>query len=332
MSINRIREYGGYLPFEYYISRKKENYFDSKNQKISKLNCGRSCFYVAARSTKIKKVYIPYFTCIETAQPFEDLGIPITYYSLDPNFFPKNVELLKDEYLLWTNYYGNASKKMISLVQDKYRGQLIIDNCHAFFCPPIKEAFNCYSARKFIGVADGAYLVTDLSQNHNIEGLERDTTFAYMSHLFQQNEKGTNDGYVSSLQNEKRLEKNYALMSITTEKILNMVDFEKIKKIRKNNFLLLHAYLEKLNDFPVNPEVMTQMYYPFKCKDRTLRENLIKEKIYSPTWWRHVVDLLGEDSFEAELALDTVLLPIDQRYSPKDMKLISQFIHKLINI
>ena len=153
-----------------------------------------------------------------------------------------------------------------------------------------------------------------------------------MQHLFQQNEIGTNDGYISSLQNEKRLEKNYGLMSKTTEKILDMVDFETILEIRKKNFLTLHSCLENLNEFPVNSEVMTQMYYPFKCKDRMLREKLIKEKIYSPTWWRHVIDILGEDSFEASLALETVLLPIDQRYTPNDMKLLSNFINKLVKL
>ena len=143
---------------------------------------------------------------------------------------------------------------------------------------------------------------------------------------------GINEGYELSLINEKRLEKNYGLMSITTEKILKQVDYKKILKKRKENFLIIHSYLGGLNDFPVNPSLGTQMYYPFKCKDLFLREKLIKEKVYSPTWWRHVVNEVGEGSIEAEFALETVLLPIDQRYSIKDMRVLSDLLIKNLQV
>ena len=57
-----------------------------------------------------------------------------------------------------------------------------------------------------------------------------------MEYLFKQNEEGTNEGYALSLINEKRLENNYGLMSITTEKILKLVDYNKIKKLEKKIF------------------------------------------------------------------------------------------------
>lgn len=47
---------------------------------------------------------------------------------------------------------------------------------------------------------------------------------------------GINEGYELSLINEKRLEKNYGLMSITTEKILKRVDFNKNIKKKKIKF------------------------------------------------------------------------------------------------
>ena len=63
-----------------------------------------------------------------------------------------------DEFILWTNYYGNARDNEIKNVSEKYPN-LIIDNCHAFFSKPIEGKFNCYSTRKFFGVSDGGYLV-----------------------------------------------------------------------------------------------------------------------------------------------------------------------------
>ena len=136
---NRLKEYGGYLPFETHLTNKNNLFFQSKVNKVAKLNCGRSSFYLAARSLKIKKIYIPYFTCIDTSQPFEDLGVPISFYRLDANLMPLDVDLKEDEYILWTNYYGNATEEMISFIENKYSGQIIADNCHAFFSPPLKN-------------------------------------------------------------------------------------------------------------------------------------------------------------------------------------------------
>ena len=332
MQNNRLKEYGGYLPFEKFITNNNQNFFGYENKNITKLNCGRTCFYVVAKSIKIEKIYIPYFTCLETPQPFKDLGITVSFYYLDSDLMPANVQLGKNEYLLWTNYYGNASAEMISFIEKKFRGRLIVDNCHAFYCLPLTEAFNCYSARKFIGVADGAYLVSNNDIDINIEGLKEDQSKPFMEHLYKQIKEGTNEGYPLNLANEKRLEKNYGLMSETSEEILKKVDYQKIKNIRIKNFSKIHSYLNDLNDFPINNKIGTQMYYPFKCKDRLLRKKLLKEKIYSPTWWRHVLNILDEKSIESEYAMETVLLPIDQRYSESDMKVLSDLILKLIEI
>jgi hypothetical protein len=328
----KINEYGGYLPFETQLTNFNNDFFESESGTIIKLNCGRTCFYVAARSLKIKKLYLPYFTCIDTSQPFKDLGISISYYKLDSKLMPLNINLQKDEYILWTNYYGNATDEIILLIEKKYAGNLIADNCHAFFNPPLKNAVNCYSARKFIGVADGAYIITDLDIDFKINDLVHDKTSPYMEHLFKQGEDGINEGYQLSLLNEKRLEKNYSLMSITTERILRSIDYKKIKKIRAKNFSILHSLLKSLNNFPINSGAVNQMYYPFKCKDLHLREKLIQKKVYNPTWWRHVIDEVGPESIESELTLETVLLPIDQRYNATDMKKLSSIVKELIHL
>jgi len=331
VQIYNNKEYGGYLPIENFITNKNNHYFEYKDKTSIFLNCGRACFYVAAKSAEIKKIYIPFFNCEETSQPFKDLNIPIAYYRLDKDLLPDDVSLKKNEFILWTNYYGNAAEDTISLISDKYSGQLIIDNCHAFFSPPLNNAFNCYSARKFIGVSDGAYLVTDLKRNLDLEGLEKDNSSPYMEHLFKQLEQGTNNAYQLSLKNEKRLEKNYKLMSLTSEKILSQVDYEKIRKIRNQNFNTIHFLLSKFNHFPINENSKTHMYYPFKYKDLDLRQKLLNNKVYNPIWWRHVIDKCGKNSIESEYSLETILLPIDQRYSEKDIEALSDLILRLIS-
>ena len=104
------KEFGGYLPLELAIS-KQDYYSDNNEFNVIRLNNGRATFYFAAKENKIKKIFLPYFTCDETKDPFEQLKVEIEYYFLDDELLPKNIEQGSQDYLFWTNYYGNASEK-----------------------------------------------------------------------------------------------------------------------------------------------------------------------------------------------------------------------------
>ena len=108
------KEYGGYLPLEIPFNR-SPYYSCNNNFSVLPLNSGRSAFYYAALSAQIRKIYLPLFNCINTASPFEKLGIEIKYYKLDNDLLPKDIDLKNNEFLLWTNYYGNASSNDIPL-------------------------------------------------------------------------------------------------------------------------------------------------------------------------------------------------------------------------
>ena len=57
----------------------------------------------------MRKIYLPIFNCAETKSHFKKLNIEIEYYKLDEKLLPKNIYPQKNEFVLWTNYYGNAS-------------------------------------------------------------------------------------------------------------------------------------------------------------------------------------------------------------------------------
>ena len=318
------KEYGGYLPLEFPFY--KGGYYKEKNKfNILKLNCGRATFYYAAKISNLSKIYLPYFTCDETKVPFQELGIEIGYYLLDDYLLPKDIDLKDDEYMFWTNYYGNASTKEIKFITKKYKN-LIIDNCHAFFSKPIKGAYNCYSTRKFFGVPDGAYLIKDRLKIN--EKIIKDTSYENCLHLIKQIDQGINFGYKDSLKNEERLCGGFKAMSNFSEVVLNSLNYEKILKLRRRNFLLMHKLLKKINNFPINLKSLTHMYYPLLVMDENLRYRLISEKIYNPYWWEHVLKLVPENSIEYKLSKYTIMLPIDQRYNQKDIYKISEIVLK----
>ena len=68
------------------------------------------------------------------------------------------------------------------------------------------------------------------------------------------------------------------------------------------------------------------MVYPYWSDDRTLRDRLIKNKIYVSTYWPNVMQWCTEDQLEYYLAKDIIPLPIDQRYNNKDLENIISII------
>tara|TARA_B100000886_G_C20370934_1_gene469518 strand:+ start:54 stop:1025 length:972 start_codon:yes stop_codon:yes gene_type:complete len=316
------KEFGGYLPLE--ISEyRKEYYYTNKNFKVLSLNSARAGFYFAAKNSNIKRIFLPILTCPQTEGPFKKLGLEVLHYKLDQNLLPKNLETDSNDCLLWTNYYGNASEKDKLAMLEKFPN-LIIDNCHAFFSKPLKNAFNCYSTRKFFGVSDGGYLIKeDLNLNQEIN---EDISYKNITHLIQQIETGINSGYKKNLINEDRLNNKYLRMSRFTKKVLKSINYEKVMKIRKENLLSIHSQLDSINEFEVNLNSETHIYYPFLRKDKDLRYRLIEKKLYNPNLWGHVINSTNELDIENYLSKFMILLPIDQRYTKDDMDEICKIV------
>ncbi|MCI9560847.1 hypothetical protein D3Z55_22495 [Clostridiaceae bacterium] len=308
-----MKEYGGFIQLE--LPKQKE-YFDTVEEKdILRLNCGRSTFYCAAKDAKIKKIYMPYLNCLDSPTPFLDLGIQVEYYYLEEDLTPKDVFLKENEAILWVNYYGNASENIKQKVLNQYK-TLIIDNCHAFFSPPIKNVYNCYSTRKFFGVADGAYLIKD-----NLEKIELSESNSADATLFllKTIELGTNAVYQENLKNEVRVAKTVSKMSPLTRRILSSINYETVREIRYRNLLMLHKNLNDINEFKVNLESKTHMYYPLLVSQESLRSRLVANKIYTPTWWKHVPEQCHYRKLETKLSNYMLMIPIDQRYDENDM-------------
>lgn len=316
------KEYGGYLPLEL-NSIGSEHYGVTTMFNVDKLNSGRATFYFAAKQAKIRRIYLPFFTCEQTEMPFRRLGVEIKKYFLTDKLLPKNVTLQPDEFILWTNYYGNASEADIDFILNEYKN-VIIDNSHAFFAVPRAGVFNCYSTRKFFGVCDGAYLVKDT--NYLPLDLASDSSFAYASHLIKQIDIGVHSGYSENLTNESRLEKEFLGMSKFTQAVLKTINYSSIQTLRYNNLLKLHVLLEKYNEFPVNMNSKTHMYYPFKIAQENLRYKILEQKIFNPQWWKFIMDILDDTTVEYDLSKYTVMLPIDQRYNEKDMSKMASIV------
>ena len=70
------------------------------------------------------------------------------------------------------------------------------------------------------------------------------------------------------------------------------------------------------------------MVYPYYSENNTIRQKLIKEKIYTPKYWNNVLDRVSKDSIEYNFTENVIYLPIDQRYNEDDMLRIFKAIKK----
>lgn len=284
------------------------------------LNTARNCFEYILRANHYTKVYIPYYTCEVLLEPLRKCHVAYEFYRINEFLEPVvDITLSAGEALLYTNYFG-LKQSAVERLAAKYGLNLIVDNAQAFFAPPINGIDTFYSARKFFGVPDGAYLYTNTVLN---EEIECDFSYARMSHLLKRLDCSAECGYVDFQRNDASLcDSDMKRMSALTESLLCSIDYEVAKKKRIENYEYLHAQLTSRNLlFLARGRDDIPMVYPYLL-DYEIKQQLIDHKIFVATYWNNVFDWCTPNQWEYQLATNMVSLPLDQRYGEKEMKLI----------
>lgn len=317
-----MRPIGGYFEFEF---RSGEHY----HRDAIMLSTARQCLEYILRSRKYKKIHIPYYTCDVLLESIKKLGIEYDFYHINEALEPIFNKVLEDEEaLLYTNYFGLKQNIAISLSK-RYKN-LIIDNAQAFFAQPIEHVDTFYSARKFFGVPDGAYLYT----NHQL-----DTTFpiyapnSNINHLLG---RLTSDAelYYKDFQENEQTFSNIDIhrMSILSDRILRSLDYKQIIQTRRNNYILLFYQLNGMNKIKTDISSTNDvpMAYPFWNAKTNFRQILISHKIFIPQYWKCVLEWTKDQKgIETKLVNELCPIPIDQRYGEQEMNYIIDHILKL---
>lgn len=293
-----------------------------------KLNTARNCFEYILRAKQYKKVYLPFFTCDVMLEPLRKLDIDYEFYSIDEHLDPIFISKIQNnEAFLYTNYFG-LKQKTVKFLSKKIGNNLIIDNAQAFFSKPIAGIDTFYSARKFLGVTDGAYLYTDTFLSDNFE---QDLSFNRMSHLLKRIDIGAEFGYNDFKKNEFELiNQPIKRMSNLTNKVLSNIDYKYIMHKRLNNFMHLHSLLKEYNLMDIDI-ILNEipMIYPLYTENKNLRQMLIKNKVYIASYWPNIFEWCDESQIEYKMAEHILPLPIDQRLDTQNMKLIFSLIKQI---
>ena len=289
------------------------------------LNTARNALEYLLRVRTFKQIYIPYFTCEVLLEPMAKLIIPVRLYAIDEQLEPlfDFTSLNDDDAFLYTNYFGLKSDYVAQLARQCK--QLIVDNAQAFFDKPFQGEPTIYSARKFFGVADGAYLYTDTKST---DKFEQDSSYDRMAHLLIRKDDSAEAGYRHFVANDKALEQNpIKIMSRLTTAILGSIDYETVAQKRIENYRCLEKALHQTNKLTLRlSSDSVPMVYPYWTEDKALRQRLLQEKIYTAAYWPNVKESCRPASLEYRLTAEVVYLPIDQRYGSNDMLNILKYV------
>jgi hypothetical protein len=293
-----------------------------------RLNTGRNALEYLLVAGRYKKIYLPYYTCDVLLEPITKLKVSYEFYSINEKFeaiFDFST-IKEEECFLYTNYFG-LKTDFIRCIENKCIN-LIIDNSQAFYARPINRVDTFYSPRKFFGVADGGYLY---SAKRIIQTLGKDISYTRFEHLLRRIDIEAEDGYPYFINND-RLLSNMPILSMSnlTRKILSSIDYVKVANIRRDNYNYLHHFLQELNQVQLQLDSdCIPMVYPFYSGNSRLREELTKQKVYTAKYWPNVLKWASETSIEWKFVNNLLHLPIDQRYSKKELdKIISIVSHE----
>lgn len=311
---------GGY--FELELPKHEEYHKDA-----IKLNSGKNCLEYILRCRKYSKVYIPYYTCDVVLKPFKKLGVAYQFYHINLQFeIADEIELRKNEALLYTNYFG-LKQRYAEQLAEKYGRRLIIDNTQAFYAKPIEGVDTFYTCRKFFGVSDGAYLYTDAKP---IEGLKRSVSYDRMAYLVKRIDISPEAGFDDFHQADEQLaEDEIMLMSRFTERVMQSIDYKHVATRRRVNYMQLRDYLQSDNQlqYPLESDAVP-MVYPYLTYKEGLRQHLIQNKVFVARYWPNVDEWTEKGNNESMLANYLIPLPVDQRYDEEEIYNIIYLINK----
>lgn len=324
----RKMEYGGYLPLE--LNPGKEM-FDEYDGHICRFNSVKASFAYIIGIEKPSKIIMPYYYCPSTTEALRAIGIDTIFYHISKDLCPEKIPDEENTLILLIDYFGVKTKEILNLALKYGKATVVIDYAHSFFAKPIfrKNIYNVYSARKFFGVPDGSYVVAEniLSYVEN-----PGNSYEYAGYLLNAYESGVNVAYLEKKKADKLIADKYGCMSKLSIGLLQNVDYENVKNKRINNYKVLHQLLGDMNELSI-PKECPAYQYPLliSVRGKTIKSELVKNKIFVSTLWNNKVLMDNWNDFEKNMSDNAVFLPVDQRYDVNDMKYLAERVLEMEN-
>jgi len=293
------------------------------------LNAARFCLEYILVERGYKSIWLPYYSCDSLTKAASRAGAKVHYYNIDNNFFPLIEGDIQDSPILFINYYGLMTKTC-KIISQKYK-TVIIDNAQAYYALPVEGVDCIYSPRKFFALPDGGLI--NPGTPLKIPTMDIDVSYDRMEHMVKRIDCGAENAYPISVSNRDIIAaSNIKRMSKLTQLMLLQINTQYAANRRRENYEVLQSELSQFNALNI-PMAYNDvpLFYPFIYKSDILRTKLNKAKIYTPTYWPGIEQLVDDTSFDMYLYKYMHPLVIDQRYSIEDMYRISKAVKDILS-
>lgn len=321
-------EYGGFLPLELNPGRE---YFHDYEDHLARFNTVKAALVFLIDCIKPDRIYVPYYYCPTTTEAIRKTGVETCFYHVEESLLPTGIPDEAGSLIVLVDYFDILGEKITEIAKSFQHADVILDRAHAFY----EKAFIndhihlVYSAKKFFGVPDGAYLISPFAGK-----ADRKLTDAhvYAGYLLTAYEVGTNTAYAMKKDTDRMLAEKAQGMSKLSFGLLCNLNYEQVRRKRMENYKALFSLLRDCNGLEL-PKESAAYLFPLLMKDcgAKVKRQLVKERIYVPTLWEGK-DLLAQgNAFELAMKDHAVFLPMDQRYDTADMEYIADMVKDLRN-
>lgn len=322
--MNRKHEsYGGFQPFEI---RNTGLFYSEAEYNLLKYNSAKVAIDKLILKNEIKRIHVPFYLCPNVCKEIEHHDLQVFYYKIDKDLLPIiDNNFMEGDWIYIVDYFGIMSNRMDGFIKEQSCYEYIVDNCHSFFHKPNVGSNYIYSCRKFFGVPDGSYLITD---EIICEQGELSKAAEYAGYLLTALESGTNASYIEKKSVDSFLGQTYDNMSRLADEIMHSIDYEFVINRRKENTKVYEETFRGINKIDIEKDSIPYMYPLNFGKD--IKNKLIEKKIFVPTLWAQCGSEKYKGTWEYDLTENTLFLPVDQRYDREDIEYIISVVQSLM--
>jgi len=315
---------------------------------------GRSAIELALinimRDREVKSVYMPSYCCSSMLQSFKKYDIKIEFYkvTISETGLAFDIDVNKKIDVFFAISYFGLEQSMDNVILKMSDNNVVVieDVTHRLLSKRthfIKSDYLIASLRKWFPIPTGGLLMkkdgfifnkptrnSDTFVVEQLEAMKLKTNYIEGKHIDKQiflEKFKTINKYINEL------DATYQIDSSSKE-ILNLIDVDNLKYIRKSNAMHLYNKLEEMQIIkPLFPEpdfeTMTPLFIPIIAKNKMIRSNLvnylIEHQIYCPIHWPVSDEIILNNKIKYIYDLE-ISLVCDQRYDENEMNKIIKVI------
>lgn len=300
------------------------NYFGSEYL----FSSGRTSLFYILMNESADKVYVPDYVCPCVDETVKDAEKNIIKYHIKQNLIPEIPETDEKVIFLLVNHFAicDVDSTVEEIKLKMPNAVIVLDDVQALWDlkneHKVDYAFSSF--RKWLPVPDGSPVktlkklnVSDLVSNSFVVNKLIGSLLKY----YRDYEEINDDNYLNFFEKgENEIDKSWnCKCSSISKNILNNIDYEYVKKRRRENFLYLYENIPtelfgggtSVEYNLIKKESSVPMFFPlFIGNKKELRRELMRNNIFCPVHWPIENNKLAE----TELSL-----VIDQRYDLNDM-------------